>query len=102
MLAHAAIMVRLVAGKQTGLVNSGCGGPDESVGDSRAARADGMGGARRVLSRLGWWRAAVCLVSSRGSAVQMGAMAFRQPGRGRPIIIVVFETLWWQGRRVLF
>jgi hypothetical protein len=72
-------------GEQSGLVHSGCGGPgpDESVGDSRASRADAMGGARRVLSRLCWWRAVVCLVSS---CCSMGAMVSRQPGRARPII----------------
>lgn len=42
MQAHAAFVVRLVAGEQSGLVHSGCGGPDAPVGDSRAARADGI------------------------------------------------------------
>ena len=74
MLAHAAVVVRLVAGEH-GLVHSGCGGPDESVGDSRAARADGMGGARRVLSSPCWWRAAMpCIfVLLNGRYVFLGA-----------------------------
>lgn len=44
MLAYAAVVVRLVAGEQSGLVHPGCGGLDESVGDSRVARADGIDG----------------------------------------------------------
>lgn len=42
MLADAVSRQELAAGGLSGLVHPGCGGPDESVDDSRTARAYGM------------------------------------------------------------